>query len=85
MRRTPPAIFLRHRPTCELLPLLNDDSRRFKLKSYEARGSVFELRRRHSSNAEPSNINENNLVAPTGFDHDASAFELEFEGLALTA
>src|SRR5215471_7552954 len=25
------------------------------------------------------------LVAPTGFDHDASAFELEFEGLALAA
>ena len=25
------------------------------------------------------------LVAPTGFEHDASAFELEFEGLALAA
>ena len=25
------------------------------------------------------------LVAPTGFDHDASALELEFEGLALAA
>jgi len=43
---------------------LNDDSRRFELKSDEARGSVFAFRRRHSSNAEPSNIIENNLVAP---------------------
>jgi hypothetical protein len=25
------------------------------------------------------------LVAPTGFDHDASLFELEFEGLALVS
>jgi hypothetical protein len=25
------------------------------------------------------------VVAPTGFDHDASVFELEFEGLALAA
>jgi hypothetical protein len=25
------------------------------------------------------------VVAPTGFDHDASAFELSFEGLALAA
>jgi len=25
------------------------------------------------------------LVAPTGFDHDATVFELEFEGLALAA
>ena len=25
------------------------------------------------------------VVAPTGFDHDASAFELAFEGLALAA
>jgi len=24
-------------------------------------------------------------VAPTGFDHDASAFELTFKGLALSA
>jgi hypothetical protein len=31
------------------------------------------------------NANEIHLVAPTGLDHDASAFELEFEGLALAA
>ena len=46
-------------------------------------GFVFESRRGRSSNTKPSNINKNNLVAPTGFDHDTSAFELEFEGLAL--
>jgi hypothetical protein len=36
-----------------------------------------------SENAEKSLAIE--VVAPTGFDHDASAFELEFEGLALAA
>jgi hypothetical protein len=34
-------------------------------------------------------LNENHdritVVAPTGFGHDASAFELKFEGLALAA
>jgi len=30
-------------------------------------------------------IHASSLVAPMGFDHDASAFELEFEGLALAA
>ena len=36
-----------------------------------------------SENAE--NSRDVNVVAPTGFDHDASGFELEFEGLALAA
>ena len=29
---------------------------------------MFESRRRHTSNTEPSNINEISMVAPTGFE-----------------
>jgi hypothetical protein len=34
----------------------------------EEGGPVFESRRRQDSNTRPSNINKNNLVAPTGFE-----------------
>jgi hypothetical protein len=44
---------------------------------------MLQYRRRQDSNTRPSNIKNNNLVAPTGFDRDASAFKLKFEGLAL--
>jgi len=34
---------------------------------------------------QPSNINETNMVAPTGFGSEASLFEIAFEGLTLAA
>ena len=36
--------------------------------NFEDGGPVFECRQRHDSNTRPSNINKNNLVAPTGFE-----------------
>ena len=44
--------------------------------------SVFPESSATSSNIEASNINETNVVAPTGFGSQASFFQIAFEGLA---
>ena len=43
---------------------------------------MFESRRRHDSNTKPSNINQHNVVAPTG--HDTFCI-LEFRGVIRVA
>ena len=43
---------------------------------------MFESRRRHDSNTKPSNINKNNLVAPTGHEPFCT---LEFRGVIRAA